>query len=109
MYRLNAPPASAMSATNRVLANDLVFDVGQAPGEALAATPLAEAGALFTLVLLCELHAAVKASSPITRIMDNFRTIRFPPGWPLIRISKVELTPTPPGIPVPDPPTHTTS
>jgi hypothetical protein len=33
-----------------------------------------------------ELHAAVKATSAITRIIDNFRNIRYPPDWPLIRI-----------------------
>src|SRR5690242_8731395 len=79
MYRLNAPPARATSATNLVLANDLVFSVGQVPGVADAATLLPLADALFTVLLLLELQAAVKASSPITRIMDNFRTIRFPP------------------------------
>jgi hypothetical protein len=40
MYRLNAPPARAMSATNLVLANDLVFSVGQVPGVADAAALL---------------------------------------------------------------------
>jgi hypothetical protein len=70
-----------MSATNRVFANDLVLLVGQALGVADAAAtllPVAFAAALLT-VLLVELHAAVKASSAITRIIDNFRNIRFPP------------------------------
>ena len=31
-------------------------------------------------VLLVELHAAVKASSAMMRITDNFRNIRFTPG-----------------------------
>jgi hypothetical protein len=77
---LNAPPAMARSATNFVLANDSVFLVGQANGVEVAATPTAApvADAAF-VVLLLELHAAVKASSPVTRIMDNFRNIRYPP------------------------------
>jgi hypothetical protein len=52
--------------------------VGHAAGVAAATTlALLLADALFT-VLLLELHAAVKASSAITRTIDNFRTIRFP-------------------------------
>jgi len=59
--------------------------VGHAAGVAAAATLLAVTDVLFTDVLLPELHAAVKASSPITKITDNFRTIRFPPVSRLIR------------------------
>lgn len=77
MYRLNAPPARAMSATNFVLANDSVFLVGQAPGVAVA-TALALVPAATFEMELPELHAVVKASSPMTTIMDNFRNIRFP-------------------------------
>jgi hypothetical protein len=62
------------------LANDLVFLVGQAPGVEVATTlaPAPLPDAAFVLLLLLELHAAVKASSPMTRITDNFRNIRFP-------------------------------
>jgi hypothetical protein len=61
------------------LANDSVFLVGQAPGDAVATTlGPAPADAAFVLLLL-ELHAAVKASSTITRITDNFRNIQYPP------------------------------
>jgi len=59
----------------------LVLLVGQALGVADAAAtllPAALAAALPT-VLLVELHAAVKASSAMTRITDNFRNIRYPP------------------------------
>jgi hypothetical protein len=70
-----------MSATNLVLANDLVFCVGQGAADdvaaALAPAPLADAA--FVLLLL-ELHAAVNASSPITNMMVSFRNIRYPPG-----------------------------
>jgi hypothetical protein len=57
-----------------------VFLVGQAAGVALAATPTAAplAAAAFVLLLL-ELHATVNASGAVTRIMDNFRNIRYPP------------------------------
>jgi hypothetical protein len=70
------------------LANDSVFLVGQADGAEAAATLAATpaAGAALVLLPLIELHAAVKASSPMTRRMDNFRNIRYPPDWPLIRI-----------------------
>jgi len=70
----------ATSATNFVLANDSVFLVGQAAGVEVAATLAAApvADAAFVLLLL-ELHATVKASSPITRITDNFRNIQYPP------------------------------
>jgi hypothetical protein len=80
MYRLNAPPAMATSATNFVLANDSVFLVGQADGVAVAATLTAApvAAAAFVLLLL-ELHATVNASGATTRITDNFRNIRYPP------------------------------
>jgi hypothetical protein len=37
------------------------------------------AGEPFTVLLLLELQAATNTSSPITRITDNFRIIRFPP------------------------------
>src|SRR5487761_1205744 len=105
MYRLNAPPPMATAATNFVLANDSVFLVGQADGAEVAATLAATpvAGAAFVLLLL-DLHAAVKASSPMTRRMDNFRNIRYPPDWPLIRIIEIcSYTAAPRGPPTAPP------
>src|SRR5581483_26048 len=107
MYRLNAPPARATSATNLVLANDLVFSVGHAPGvEPAAAAAVLLAGALFTVLLLLELHAAVKASKAITRMTDNFRTIRRPPDEPRTRITGRRSFTPPADLPATAPSTH---
>jgi hypothetical protein len=59
--------------------------VGQVPAAAAAAVPVADAETLLLLpLLLLELHAAVNASSAITKTIDNFRSTSFPP-WTIIR------------------------
>jgi hypothetical protein len=75
------------------LANFTVFVVGQVPAATAAAVPVPDAAAL--VVELLELHAAVNASSAITKRTDNLRTTCIPPQRPLPEQQKADLS----GIP----------
>ena len=58
----------------------MVFEVGQEVGAALALAPAATpvtGDAAFVLLLL-ELHAAVRASSPMMKIRESFGAFGFP-------------------------------
>ena len=68
-------PARAALATNRVLANDVVFAVGHVVAATAAAVTPAAAGA----GLLAELHAAVSASSAMATTNAAFLTMWLSP------------------------------